>query len=804
MIQHLRLYKQTPDNGLAAFAGNVAEREGQSDLKVWGIEPPLPLKIRIYRCDKQFVIEPLNDMIQDKEVYGMVVLDRRDANIAMLKGKTIIPLQKTHSEVPGKHKTGGQCLLKDSLIQLSDGSLPNIEIVHNPNKVKSVMINKKISIQNSDITDKWNVKKNKVFKIVTKNPRLEVHSSKDHVFFVSTSEGIVERAAEELKEGDYLIMPEKIDIKGRIQKINSKKYYNSFSISKDGQKILKEKRLEKKLLQKDVAKKIGVAQITISRCEIGKINPEKDTLERLCRALNINFKEFLKEYTIPKHHRNSEVKLPTEITPEFTQFIGYLIGDGCIETDRITFFEQEKRLAMEYKKKYDGIFNLNSSYNFRKSKNYHQIRYTSRPLVRLIKEEFPEIKTALNTEIPKKILQSGNNVISGFLRGIFDAEGYSSTRLQVGLGMNNKRFIQQIQMLLLRFGIISSIHKYDNRANKYSKNPRFTIDITEKKSLQLFQKFIGFSSVRKSKKVENVIKSKSDKSNVRQILMPGKKIRKIIESAGFNLELFPKVNSFFRNGRMMGKEAFKSSILANIKDKRLYDQLEEIYNVPVLPVKIKEIRKMNENAEMIDISVKNQNFIANGILVHNSAQRFERLRDGATKDHLKKVAEYLKDQFLENKELKGILVGGPRPIKYDWVEKGYIIDQLKKKIIAIKDIGYTGEFGLQELLEKCEDVLADEEVTKEKLLMQKFFEILSTKPGKVSYGPAEVKKHLEAGAVEILLISEIIEDDIIEEFEEIAKTQGTEVKIISTETREGVQLKDMGKIAAILRYDTSN
>ena len=29
MIQHLRLYKKTPEHGLAAFAGNVAEREGQ-------------------------------------------------------------------------------------------------------------------------------------------------------------------------------------------------------------------------------------------------------------------------------------------------------------------------------------------------------------------------------------------------------------------------------------------------------------------------------------------------------------------------------------------------------------------------------------------------------------------------------------------------------------------------------------------------------------------------------------------------------------------------------------------------------
>lgn len=186
-----------------------------------------------------------------------------------------------------------------------------------------------------------------------------------------------------------------------------------------------------------------------------------------------------------------------------------------------------------------------------------------------------------------------------------------------------------------------------------------------------------------------------------------------------------------------------------------------------------------------------------------SAQRFERLRDGATKDHFKKVAEYVKEQFLGNKELKGIIVGGPGPMKYDWVEKGYLTDQLRKKIIAIKDIGYTGEFGLQELLEKSEDVLADEEVSKEKIIMKKFFTTLAKKPGRVSYGLDEVKKHLKAGAVETLLISEKAGDDIIEELEEIATNQGTDVRIISTETREGVQLRDIGKIAAILRYDVS-
>jgi len=184
-----------------------------------------------------------------------------------------------------------------------------------------------------------------------------------------------------------------------------------------------------------------------------------------------------------------------------------------------------------------------------------------------------------------------------------------------------------------------------------------------------------------------------------------------------------------------------------------------------------------------------------------SSQRFERLRDGAKKDHFKKVADFMKDQFLEKKELKGILVGGPSVTTNEFVGGAFITADVKKKIIAVKDLSYTGEFGLQELLEKSADVLAAEEVTAEKEIMQKFLNILATNPGKVTYGEKEVNNALEMGAVEILLLSEDLDEDMISDFEKKSEETNTEVRIISTETREGVQLKELGKIAAILRYE---
>ena len=183
-----------------------------------------------------------------------------------------------------------------------------------------------------------------------------------------------------------------------------------------------------------------------------------------------------------------------------------------------------------------------------------------------------------------------------------------------------------------------------------------------------------------------------------------------------------------------------------------------------------------------------------------SAPRFQRLRQDAVNSHFKKIADYMKDEFLNMEGLKGIIIGGPGTTVKNFMLKEHVTGDVQKKIIGTRDLSYTGEFGLQELLEKSEDILQEEEVAKEKKVMQDFFKHLSTHSGKAAYGLDDIKQLLTQGAVDILLLSESLDDDLIEELEVSAEEQGSTVQIISRETREGEQLFQMGKIAAILRY----
>ncbi len=188
-----------------------------------------------------------------------------------------------------------------------------------------------------------------------------------------------------------------------------------------------------------------------------------------------------------------------------------------------------------------------------------------------------------------------------------------------------------------------------------------------------------------------------------------------------------------------------------------------------------------------------------------SAARFSRVREGLLNDFMKKVAEAVNKVFEEYK-VNGIILSGPGPIKDMFFKEAFIHTDVKNKIIGTVDTGYTGEPGLHETIARSEDLLKEADVTKEKKILQRFFDELPKPHGLVTYGLNEVMNALKAGSVEMLIVSEEIDaitgkTDFIEELEEEVKNYGTTIEIVSSDTREGFQFKELGGIGAILRYN---
>ncbi len=428
IVRHLKEFKKTPENGLAVFCGNISKVEGQDDLRLWSIEPPMPLKVRLYRCDKEFVLEPLEEQLKASEIYGLLVMDRKEATIGVLEGKRIEIIQKMTSGVPSKVRAGGQCLSPDTVVET----------------------------------------------------KKEIKRIKD------------------VKIGD------------------------------------------------------------------------------LIKAFNINSKKII-----------------------FTK---------CLNK-----WQKEKT-------------------------NYREI-----------------------------VLKSYLPIIASF-------------------------------------------------------DHLFFVD-------------------------EN---------------------KKIIEKLTKNL---------FKN----------NSLITSFEGK-------------LMPVKIKEILDIDEKLKMIDIETEEGNFFANGILVHNSSQRFHRITEGLTKDFYKRIAGEMKKEFFENHKLKGIIIGGPIPTKDEFLEGEYLPTQLQAKVIGKIDLGGSDESGIKELVAKSHDILSKQEIIREKKLLEKFFETLGQNPEKAAYKEDKIRKAIQYGAVDTLFLSKGLDKQLLNELKKLGETIGSKVEIISTETEEGKQFLNVSGTGAILRF----
>jgi ribonucleoside-diphosphate reductase alpha chain len=104
-------------------------------------------------------------------------------------------------------------------------------------------------------------------------------------------------------------------------------------------------------------------------------------------------------------------------------------------------------------------------------------------------------------EVPPQILASPKSVVASFIKRAFEGDG-SCVYDRVTIDSISGKFIVEMQQLLLKFGILSSVH-----TSKRAK-PRkdiHVLNITDLKSLKEFKKSIGFVSADKNSSVDRLI-----------------------------------------------------------------------------------------------------------------------------------------------------------------------------------------------------------------------------------------------------------------------------------------------------------
>lgn len=108
ILAKLKYFKKPPENGVIFFVGHISAKGDQTEMISESLEPPRPVESFLYRCDSEFYVEPLRDMLGKKKKYGLIVVDRSEATIGMMKGNRVESLKNIQSMIPSKHSKGGQ------------------------------------------------------------------------------------------------------------------------------------------------------------------------------------------------------------------------------------------------------------------------------------------------------------------------------------------------------------------------------------------------------------------------------------------------------------------------------------------------------------------------------------------------------------------------------------------------------------------------------------------------------------------------------------------------------------------------
>ncbi|MBU3958945.1 MAG: adenosylhomocysteinase, partial [Candidatus Omnitrophica bacterium] len=304
--------------------------------------------------------------------------------------------------------------------------------------------------------------------------------------------------------------------------------------------------------------------------------------------------------------------------------LGCLIGDGTVTKKRSVSLACSSKDKEHFK---NALSKLKFHIGDCRSNLYLDI-YSTKFRDLLVKLNLGYLKS-FQKVIPEPIFSAKEKIVSNFLRGLFDTDGWVRKKkgkriCVVGLSSSSKKLIEQTQILLMNYGIHSHIIERRSRvANidncSYVTKSGYELVIKGLESRKIFKKKIGFSLERKQRELSGL-------ENTRGIDK--------YDSIPYFKEIIRKINMRYKvvvsredakviniNGKKrISKEVAKRILdykYSNLNDK-LLDALRAIINNDYKLIPLESVRKLEEKEEIYDIEVSKVNsFVANGILVHN-------------------------------------------------------------------------------------------------------------------------------------------------------------------------------------------
>lgn len=294
--------------------------------------------------------------------------------------------------------------------------------------------------------------------------------------------------------------------------------------------------------------------------------------------------------------RKYKLKGKNNLTIDDAYLLGYMIADGAISSGHCSFTKTDNKIIEHIK-----LICKRKGFVFRKYGE--SITYgISNGARKYFKEYGLYGHKSTTKRVPRQVWIASEEIKLSFINAIISCDGYVGKR-GIELGLANKELIKELQSLMLDVGIRGY---YTYKYNKF--NCCWTIRISDRESLNK----IFLTCERKQKALRKLIDKGKQFSGSKVDLIP-KDWRKYIKTEPLvNLRKKYGIRIDTTKYETNRDKVLKIAIIEN--NKKLFD----ICNEDVLWDKIESIEKMPE-IPMYDIETINHSFIANDIVVHNTA-----------------------------------------------------------------------------------------------------------------------------------------------------------------------------------------
>ena len=188
------------------------------------------------------------------------------------------------------------------------------------------------------------------------------------------------------------------------------------------------------------------------------------------------------------------------------RLIGMLIGDGSYGFNNTPKFSNEDEELLNYiKSKYQ--WGLDKEHTTKQGKLYQEIRVKN--ICQLLRKVGIYGQTKMSKRLPTNYQTLTEQDTKDLLAGLFDTDGcvyLNGENTVISLVQSNKEILEQVQLLLRKFGIISCIveNKPNIKYNRKDKNPWYILSIGGRVNICLFKKHIPIIQNRKVNKLNEI------------------------------------------------------------------------------------------------------------------------------------------------------------------------------------------------------------------------------------------------------------------------------------------------------------